>query len=151
MPSDGERCDGALRRIWRALCGVADALGCEQALAVGKGCRVMAGGQAAIAQLVARGSHNPKVVSSILTGRIFRSSSFFQLWDHFFHSPVELENKIHLFFQLLDHFFQLTLQGRGCFFPVVGSRFPADLFFQLWVVCSSWPCPGALQSAGGRV
>ena len=26
---------------------------------------------AAIAQLVARGSHNPKVVSSILTGRIF--------------------------------------------------------------------------------
>ena len=61
---------GALRRIWRALCGIADALGCEQALGVGKGCRVMAGGQAAIAQLVARGSHNPKVVSSILTGRI---------------------------------------------------------------------------------
>ena len=27
--------------------------------------------QAAIAQLVARRSHNPKVVSSILTGRIF--------------------------------------------------------------------------------
>ena len=28
--------------------------------------------EAAIAQLVARGSHNPKVVSSILTGRISR-------------------------------------------------------------------------------
>ena len=30
---------------------------------------------AAIAQLVARGSHNPKVVSSILTDRIFCSST----------------------------------------------------------------------------
>ena len=86
---------------------------------MGKGCRVMAGGQAAIAQLVARGSHNPKVVSSILTGRIFRSSSFFQLWDHFFHSPVELENKIHLFFQLLDHFFQLTLRWWDLVFQLI--------------------------------